>query len=625
MNPLFRIPIRLQLMIIVAIVAFPAAGIIIYSGIQHRDQAIKHARVDTQNLVELVASEQRLLVASAQQLLVTLAQLPEINEKDVANTNLFLSRILKLHPSIGNIFIADRTGTIWASAAPFTTKITIHDRRYFKNAMATGQLSSGEYQIGRISHVPTLNLGYPYWDSEGKIVGAICVGMSLENYKVLLKQTQVPSRTYMVLIDHKGIVLFGATVPETQAGDTFDQALFKSMQEGPDADTSIAVGIAGDSPRQKRYISYRKLRLQGEQAPYMYIWVGIPVESALSESTNQLVRSMLLFAFVLVSALLLAWFVGKRSISDRITLLETASQNVANGNLQIRVSDLIKGGELGSLSESFDAMARQVLSREQILGEKQHQLEELNLNLEQRIAHAVSDLRKKDQMLIQQGRQAALGEMIGNIAHQWRQPLNTLGLIIQETGMTYGREGFSENLQANTQKAMALIQHMSKTIDDFGSYFKPENIKKLFNVNDAVSKTLDLVEPMMRNMDIDMRFIQIDTAEVYGYANEYAQVLLNIIFNCRDAFQVGEINGQGVIKITAGKENDKSVVTVADNAGGIPENIIDKIFDPYFTTKGPDKGTGIGLYMSKTIIEQHMGGRLTVRNLEGGVEFRIEI
>ena len=271
-------------------------------------------------------------------------------------------------------------------------------------------------------------------------------------------------------------------------------------------------------------------------------------------------------------------------------------------------------------------MARELQYREQILAEKQHQLEELNLNLEQNVTNAVSDLRKKDQMLIQQRRQAAMGEMIGNIAHQWRQPLNTLGLVIQELWITYGRdEATKESVETSTQKAMALIDHMSKTINDFSSYFRPDHSKNLFSVSDAVSKTLSLLEPTMKSMQIDIRFFQVQPAEVYGYANEYAQVLLNILINSKDAFQECDGEGDRVITITATKGNSRSVVTIADNAGGIPADTMDRIFDPYFTTKGSDKGTGIGLYMAKTIIEQHMNGRLTARNIDGGAEFRIEV
>jgi PAS domain S-box-containing protein len=263
---------------------------------------------------------------------------------------------------------------------------------------------------------------------------------------------------------------------------------------------------------------------------------------------------------------------------------------------------------------------------EAALAEKQRLLEELNKSLEQRIAAAVLDSREKDRILMQQGRQAAMGEMIGNIAHQWRQPLNTLGLIVQELRLTYGRDEFSkESLDASVGKAMELISHMSQTIEDFRNYFKPEKEKMLFDVNQAVVKTLSLIEPSLKSMDIKVQVIELDRASIDGYAKEYSQVLLNILLNCRDAFEGCSIERERVVMITISKENNRSVVTVADSAGGIPEDIVDKIFDPYFTTKGPDKGTGIGLYMAKTIIEKNMGGRLTVRNTADGAEFRIEV
>ena len=263
---------------------------------------------------------------------------------------------------------------------------------------------------------------------------------------------------------------------------------------------------------------------------------------------------------------------------------------------------------------------------EEALAEKQRLLEELNLNLERRIVDAVSDSREKDRILMQQGRQAAMGEMIGNVAHQWRQPLNMLGLIVQELLMTYGREEFNkESLEVNVKKAMGLISHMSSTIEDFRNYFRPDKEKILFNIKQAVDKTLSLVEPSLKCLEITIEVTEKDCAEINGYPNEYSQVLLNILINCRDAFEARSTDSQRIIVITIFKEGGRAVITVADNAGGIPENIMEKIFDPYFTTKGPDKGTGIGLYMAKTIIEKNMGGRLTVRNTADGAEFRIEV
>ena len=238
---------------------------------------------------------------------------------------------------------------------------------------------------------------------------------------------------------------------------------------------------------------------------------------------------------------------------------------------------------------------------------------------------AVETLREKEQMLIQQSRQAAMGEMIGNIAHQWRQPLNTLGLTIQRQLLYYDLGEFTrELLVKDVNSSMELIQHMSKTIDDFRGYFRPDKEKAEFNVRGAIVSTLSLLEGSLQNPRISVEVVTNDNPAIYGFQNEFAQVLLNILINARDVLIERKIAAPRMT-ITIGIEDDRAVVTVADNAGGVPGEIIGKIFDPYFTTKGPQHGTGVGLFMSKTIIEKNMGGSLTVRNTADGAEFRIEV
>jgi hypothetical protein len=245
--------------------------------------------------------------------------------------------------------------------------------------------------------------------------------------------------------------------------------------------------------------------------------------------------------------------------------------------------------------------------------------------LEVKVEERTTELREKDRMLLQQSRQAAMGEMINNIAHQWRQPLNGLGLIIQSLPMMYASEGFSRKyLEEMGDKAMGIIHHMSQTIDDFRNYFKPDKEKVRFHVHQPISRTINLIEESFRNLDIHIEVDAKDDPVICGYPNEFAQVLLNILINARDAFLERQVR-EPKISIILGTRNEKAIVTIADNAGGIPENVITKIFEPYFTTKGPDKGTGIGLFMSKTIIENNMGGRLFARNTAGGAEFRIEV
>jgi C4-dicarboxylate-specific signal transduction histidine kinase len=181
-----------------------------------------------------------------------------------------------------------------------------------------------------------------------------------------------------------------------------------------------------------------------------------------------------------------------------------------------------------------------------------------------------------------------------------------------------------ELLNKNVSGSMEVIQHMSKTIDDFRNFFKPDKEKFEFNVLESINTCLSLMEGNLKSPQINVDVIANDDPVIYGYPNEFAQVILNIMNNARDAFIERNVSDPKVtIKIC---NNDRCVVvTVTDNAGGIPEDIINKVFDPYFTTKGPQQGTGVGLFMSKAIIEKNMGGRLRVGNIADGAEFKIEV
>jgi signal transduction histidine kinase/DNA-binding response OmpR family regulator len=238
---------------------------------------------------------------------------------------------------------------------------------------------------------------------------------------------------------------------------------------------------------------------------------------------------------------------------------------------------------------------------------------------------AVEALREKEQILLQQSRQAAMGEMIGNIAHQWRQPLNALGLTVQQMLLHYDLGEFNrEFLDKSVLQSMELIKHMSRTIDDFRNYFKPDKEKAEFKVSEAIAKTVSLISDSFKNQHIGIEVVERDAPAIHGYPNEFAQALLNILSNASDALTERKIKDPRVT-ITICSEGDRAVVTIADNGDGIPEEIMGKIFEPYFTTKGPQLGTGVGLFMSKTIIEKNMGGRLVARNIANGAEFRIEV
>jgi len=361
MNLLSRMPIRYQLRLIVIIMALPIVGLIVNTGVQQRREAMNAARKDTQKLADGIASEQQGAVAAARQLMASLSQLPEIRQKDVPKVTSLLARIHKVNPNLTNVFIADRSGTVWATAVPVTPSFAIADRRYFKAALASGRLSSGEYVVSRATNQPTFNLAYPLKDERGEITGVISVGFLLEKYRHLLEQSRLPRNTSFVLLDHKGVFLYRALDPAKFLGKPSDPALFRELQDLPDESTVVATAM---STLDERIISTRKLRLEGEASPYMYIRVGIPVESALADSDAHLRKSLIFLSCVLICALIFSGLIGKYSIADRIALLEKASLSLANGDYRIKVGDQVKGGELGKLAEAFDAMAGELIRRE---------------------------------------------------------------------------------------------------------------------------------------------------------------------------------------------------------------------------------------------------------------------
>ena len=234
------------------------------------------------------------------------------------------------------------------------------------------------------------------------------------------------------------------------------------------------------------------------------------------------------------------------------------------------------------------------------------------------------ELREKEQALILKSRQATMGEMIEYIAHQYRQPLNALAIYAQLLQRTF-QDGSctSEYLKQMTEKIMAQIDFMNQTIGDFRNFTKPETETREFSLRETVDKTLALVGYSLKASGIVVETAEREDLKVTGYQNEFSQVLVNILGNAKEALIERNVVCPR-IDIRLFRDGSKSVATISDNARGIPCEAIDKIFEPYFTTKGSSGGTGLGLHMAKTIIEKRMNGKISARNTELGAEFRIE-
>ena len=236
-------------------------------------------------------------------------------------------------------------------------------------------------------------------------------------------------------------------------------------------------------------------------------------------------------------------------------------------------------------------------------------------------------LEEKQKILFLQSKMASLGQMIGNIAHQWRQPLTELNLTLYNMKKA-SKKNDERKVDELYKDSKDLILNMSNTIEDFTNFFNPQKEKRLFLINDAIDESLAILKKVIEQDNINIKIDVKDNSSVLGILNELSQVIINIIQNAKDAFTIKEIQNKNIQIVLENKtieDEEYACISIKDNALGINKESIDKIFEPYFTTKHKSQGTGLGLFMSKMIIEKSFDGILKHVNSEDGSIFSILI
>lgn len=253
------------------------------------------------------------------------------------------------------------------------------------------------------------------------------------------------------------------------------------------------------------------------------------------------------------------------------------------------------------------------------------ELRELNQSLEEKVKEEIEKNRENEQLLVQKSKFIALGEMISNIAHQWRQPLSELSSILMFIKFKYSIGALDEKtMETKSKEADKVLEYMSHTIDDFRNFFMPKKEKEEFQLIKAVEIVMNIISSTLANYNIKISISIDENIKITTFLNEYKQVLLNIINNAKDVLIEKNINNPQ-IQIHATQDNNYIILYIEDNGGGILVEPKNKIFEPYFTTKEDSHGTGIGLYMSKIIVEKNMKGKLKVKNIKNGAQFSILI
>lgn len=259
------------------------------------------------------------------------------------------------------------------------------------------------------------------------------------------------------------------------------------------------------------------------------------------------------------------------------------------------------------------------------LEKSSEKLRKMSNTLQQRVDEEVGKNREKDRMIMMQARQASMGEMISNIAHHWRQPLNNLGLMIQGIKIDkYYNELTDERLDESVNGCMELIQQMSSTIDTFRNFLKPVTQKCKFSLAATAQQSISFLSASLDENHIETSLEILKDSEIFSYPNEFAQAIINLLSNARNSIKEKAPNSP-LIRIIVDAEEQEATVTISDNGSGISDEVMDRLFEPYFTTNRAAQGAGMGLYMAKSIIEKNMGGSIRAIKQESGATFIITL
>jgi len=312
------------------------------------------------------------------------------------------------------------------------------------------------------------------------------------------------------------------------------------------------------------------------------------------------------------------FFANKREcnlFSQSLTVLALSESDI--------VKDIAYPHKKETMQDDLDYKTVKVLSS--IAQVSSNELEDVNKKLEMRVQEGIRENRKKDSIMIHNSKLAQLGEMMGLIAHQWRQPLSAISAT--STGMQIKFELDSwtpEYVQTSLNNIEEYVLHLSDTINDFTDFFKPTKKKQTTTVREIIKKALFIMSPLLTKDNILVIKKYDSDNSIETYPNEVIQVLLNLIKNADNALKKLKISNPEIY-INEYAAHDKNIIEISDNAGGIDEAIIERIFEPYFSTKNAENSMGLGLYMSKFIIEDSCGGTLSVQNAKDGAKFTITL
>ncbi len=447
-----------------------------------------------------------------------------------------------------------------------------------------------EYSINSKLKSAALNtsfiLGKDFFDKA--LRGEVASDEDIDNTLKLTKLAQNEGVDYVYsMIEKNGKIYF--TASSATKGEIADNKVFNYMEEYPEATEKLKNIFKTNKPfyevSSDRWGTFKSILMPmktNEGVKYI-VGADIKIDRILAKK-REFLRYILIFSLLIFTVILFFAYKIKKLLKDEMVTIN---------NIQNRL--------------------------EKEIVKKTKELRELNAHLEERVKEEVKKNREKDKQLLARSRLAQMGEAISLIAHQWRQPLSSINLLVTQVKIMSQKNKLNENnLQQCSNQVKNSVYYLNDTIDLFRKFFKIDSKKELHNINEIVENVLNLQKIIMQSKNIKLETELKSDEKVYVFMNEIMQAVMDIIKNSIDEFEKRNIQNP-LIKI----KTEENKIIICDNAGGIDKKVIDKIFEPYFSTK--EEGSGLGLYMSKVIIEEHHNGKIEVKNDKEGACFIITL
>jgi Signal transduction histidine kinase regulating C4-dicarboxylate transport system len=649
MKPLRARSIRTRLLFLVLAAVLPAMAIVSYSGFELRDNVVREAEQYALRQVQAMAAHHERVVDNARLLLLTLARASEIRSMDGAACQVLLADVLKRNPTYQSLQLAAADGRVVA-AAPLSGPAET-DQLSFQDALRSGAFATGKYTLDPGTRHVVIRFAQPVADTLGRSVAVLTASFDLNVFGRLFRDLHLPEGCIFTLTSADGVRL--TRFPETEKYTWVpDLKRMVERMSGPRQEgTFLETGVDGVS----RLYAFKRLHFQGAPFPHLMIRLGIPVEEALAGARFVMARNLGLLVLTAVLAMFLAWLLSEWTIMRSLRRLVAAADRLGGGDLKTRSGLSHDEAELGLLAKAFDQMAEGLEQREEQRRTAEEEVLRLNRDLEERVEQrtrelaeanqdlreAMDGLRRTQNQLVQSEKMAALGGLVAGVAHEINTPVGIgvtavshLGQKTREIRTLYDKdevrrsdlEDYLAVAQETADMTLGNLERASELIRSFKKVAVDQTTeeRRPFKVREYIDAILLSLRPRLKKTRHRVEVRCDPDLMVESYPGAFSQILSNFVLNSlTHAFDEGQ---EGHMVVEAAASDGLLTLTYSDDGRGMEPEVLQRVFEPFFTTARSKGGSGLGLSIVYNLVTQTLGGTISCESAPGrGATFTVTV